>query len=42
MPVACRYCAPHKDEKMAAIHKALDECSAEYSVFYEDEVILPT
>ncbi len=29
---------PHKDEKMAAIHKALDECSAEYPVFYEDEV----
>lgn len=29
---------PHKDEKMAAIHKALDECSAEHPVFYEDEV----
>ena len=29
---------PHKDEKMAAIHKALDECSAENPVFYEDEV----
>ncbi|ELX1003332.1 IS630 family transposase, partial [Escherichia coli] len=29
---------PHKDEKMAAIHKALDECSAEHQVFYEDEV----
>ncbi|EAQ4906535.1 IS630 family transposase [Salmonella enterica] len=28
----------HKDEKMAAIHKALDECSAENPVFYEDEV----
>ncbi|VDG96004.1 IS630 orf [Shigella dysenteriae] len=23
---------------MAAIHKALDECSAEHLVFYEDEV----
>ncbi|EJF5608509.1 IS630 family transposase, partial [Salmonella enterica] len=30
--------APHKDEKMAAIHKALDECRAEHPVFYEDEV----
>ncbi len=29
---------PHKDEKMAAIRKALDECSAEHPVFYEDEV----
>ena len=29
---------PYKDEKMAAIHKALDECSAEHPVFYEDEV----
>ena len=29
---------PHKDEKMAAIHKALGECSAEHPVFYEDEV----
>lgn len=28
---------PHKDEKMAAIHKALDECNAEHPVFYEDE-----
>ncbi len=28
----------HKDEKMPAIHKALDECSAEHPVFYEDEV----
>ncbi|MDZ1229947.1 hypothetical protein M2V63_28510, partial [Klebsiella pneumoniae] len=28
---------PHKDEKMAVIHKALDECSAEHPVFYEDE-----
>ncbi|EGJ03405.1 putative transposase [Shigella dysenteriae 155-74] len=24
---------PHKDEKMAAIHKALDECSAEHPAF---------
>ncbi|WP_162878446.1 winged helix-turn-helix domain-containing protein, partial [Klebsiella pneumoniae] len=24
---------PHKDEKMAVIHKALDECSAEHPVF---------
>ncbi|MEW5562632.1 IS630 family transposase [Enterobacter asburiae] len=29
---------PNKDEKMAAIHKALGECSAEHPVFYEDEV----
>ncbi|KDL14894.1 hypothetical protein DET60_1362 [Raoultella planticola] len=29
---------PHKDEKMAAIHKALEECSAEHPVFYEDKV----
>lgn len=29
---------PHKDEKMAAIRKALDACSAEHPVFYEDEV----
>jgi len=29
---------PHKDEKMTAIHKALNECSAEHPVFYEDEV----
>ena len=29
---------PYKDEKMAAIHNALDECSAEHPVFYEDEV----
>lgn len=29
---------PHKDEKMAVIRKALDECSAEHPVFYEDEV----
>jgi transposase len=25
-------------KKMAVIHKALDECSAEHPVFYEDEV----
>lgn len=31
-------CIKHKDEKMAAIHKALDECSKEYPFFYEDEV----
>ena len=29
---------PHKDEKMVAIRKALDECSIEHPVFYEDEV----
>lgn len=29
---------PHKNEKMAAIHKALDKCSIEHPVFYEDEV----
>jgi len=29
---------PHKEEKMAAIHKALEKCSAEHPVFYEDEV----
>jgi transposase len=29
---------PHKDEKMTAINKALNECSAEHPVFYEDEV----
>lgn len=29
---------PHKEEKMAAIRKALDECSTEHPVFYEDEV----
>ncbi len=29
---------PHKDEKMAIIRKALDECNAEHPVFYEDEV----
>ncbi|EPN2807631.1 IS630 family transposase [Serratia marcescens] len=29
---------PHKDEKMAAIRKALDKCSIEHPVFYEDEV----
>jgi len=30
--------APHKDEKMAAIHKARNECSAEHPVFHQDEV----
>jgi len=30
----------HKDEKMAAIHKVLAECRAEYPVFYEDEVAI--
>ena len=29
---------PHKDEKMAAVHKALDECSAKHLAFSEDEV----
>lgn len=29
---------PQKNEKMAAIRKALDECSIEHPVFYEDEV----
>lgn len=29
---------PHKEEKMAAIHNALEKCSAENPVFYEDEV----
>ncbi|MDF7680577.1 IS630 family transposase [Enterobacteriaceae bacterium ESL0689] len=29
---------PHKEEKMAAIHNALEQCSAENPVFYEDEV----
>lgn len=29
---------PHKNEKMAAIREALDKCSAEHPVFYEDEV----
>lgn len=28
---------PHKDEQMAAIRKALDECSADHPVFYENE-----
>jgi len=28
----------HKDEKMVTIRKALDECSTEHPVFYEDEV----
>ncbi|EOS96109.1 TnpA protein [Erwinia tracheiphila PSU-1] len=30
--------APYKDEKMAVIHNALNECNAEHPVFYEDEV----
>lgn len=29
---------PHKADKMAAIHEALEKCSAENSVFYQDEV----
>ncbi len=29
---------PNKDEKMAEIREVLDKCSAEYPVFYEDEV----
>ncbi len=29
---------PHKDEKMTAIHKALDECSTKHPNFYDDEV----
>lgn len=29
---------PHKEEKMAAIHEALEKCSVENPVFYEDEV----
>lgn len=29
---------PHKDEKMAVIHKAPDEFSTKQPVFYEDEV----
>lgn len=29
---------PHKEEKMAAIHAALEKCSVEHPVFYEDEV----
>ncbi len=29
---------PHKEEKLAAIEAALDKCSAEHPVFYEDEV----
>lgn len=28
----------HIDKKMAAIHKALNECSTEHLIFYEDEV----
>ncbi len=30
--------ALRNDEKMTAINKALDECSAEHPIFYEDEV----
>lgn len=29
---------PHKQEKLATIHDALDKCSADHPVFYEDEV----
>ncbi|MGI3018488.1 IS630 family transposase, partial [Shewanella algae] len=29
---------PYKAEKMAAINQALEQCSAEHPVFYEDEV----
>lgn len=29
---------PHKEEKMAAIHDALEKCSVEEPVFYEDEI----
>lgn len=29
---------PYKDEKMAAINQALEQCCAEHPVFYEDEV----
>jgi len=29
---------PHKDEKVAVIRKARDECGAEHPVFYEDEM----
>lgn len=32
--------APPKDKKMATIHNALDECSTEHPVFYEDEVFI--
>ena len=35
---ALRIGDPHKNEKMAAIHKTLDEYSAEHPLFYEDEV----
>lgn len=28
----------HKEEKMAIIHEALEKCSVENPVFYEDEV----
>ncbi|WP_103686557.1 IS630 family transposase, partial [Escherichia coli] len=36
-PTLCRR-DPHKEEKMAAIHDALEKCSVENPVFYEDEV----
>lgn len=29
---------PHKEEKMAAINQALEQCCVEHPVFYEDEV----
>ncbi|MEB5958185.1 IS630 family transposase [Escherichia coli] len=29
---------PHKEDKMAAIHEALQKCSVDHPVFYEDEV----
>ena len=29
---------PHKEEKMATIHEALQKCSVDHPVFYEDEV----
>lgn len=29
---------PHKEEKMVDIHDALEKCSVEHPVFYEDEV----
>jgi hypothetical protein len=29
---------PHKEEKMTAIHGALQKCSVDHPVFYEDEV----
>ena len=32
--------APHKEEKMVAIAKALEQLSVEHPVFYEDEVYI--